>query len=265
MSVNIHPTAIIEPGTKIGVDVTVGPYTVIEGDVEIGDRCSIGPHVLIGEGTRIGPECRIFKGASIGLIPQDKKFAGEKTYTVIGRNTLFREFVTVNRGTSHRGETRIGDNCWIMAYCHIAHDCVLGDDVTISNGLAMAGHVEVGNHVTIGGIVPIHQFTRIGDYAFIGAVTRPFMDVVPYAMVGGESETHIVGINKVGLERHGFTPERRQNIKRAYKILFRENLTLAEATVKLETSFPGDEDIGRIISFIRGSSRGLMRMKADAA
>ncbi|NLG17708.1 MAG: acyl-ACP--UDP-N-acetylglucosamine O-acyltransferase [Fibrobacter sp.] len=263
MSTSIHPTAIIEPGVKIGVDVTIGPYTVIENDVEIGDRCTIGPHVMIGEGTRIGPECRIFKSAAIGLIPQDKKFAGEKTLTVIGKNNLIREFVTINRGTLDRGETRIGDNCWIMAYCHIAHDCVLGDDVTISNSLAMAGHVEVGNHVTIGGIVPIHQFTRIGDYAFIGAVTRPFMDVVPYAMVGGEAETRIIGINKVGLERHGFSSERRQNIKRAYKIIFRENLTLGDAIQKLESSFPGDTDIKRLIDFAKGSSRGLMRMKVD--
>ena len=179
MATNIHPTAIIAPGAVLGTDVTIGPYTVIEDDVEIGDGCTIGPHVMIAEGTRIGENTRIFKGAAIGLIPQDKKFAGEKTYTYIGKNGFIREFVTINRGTIDRGETRIGDNSWIMAYCHIAHDCILGTDVTISNSLAMAGHVEVGNYVTIGGIVPVHQFTRIGDYAFIGAVSRPFMDVVP--------------------------------------------------------------------------------------
>jgi len=263
MATQIHPTAIIDPAVKIGVDVSIGPYSVIEGDVVIEDRCSIGPHVMIGEGTRIGEGCQIFKSAAIGLIPQDKKFESEKTYTYIGRNTVLREFVTVNRGTTARGETRIGNDCWIMAYCHVAHDCVLGDGVTISNGLAMAGHVEVGNYVTIGGIVPVHQFVRIGDYAFIGAVTKPFMDIVPYSMVGGETETRIVGINKVGLERHGFSPERRENIKRAFRILFRENLTLEEAVSKLESKFPADNDIARLTTFVKGSSRGIMRMKLD--
>lgn len=261
MATNIHPTAIIEPGAVIGADVTIGPFTVIESDVQIGDRCNIGPHVQIADGTRIGEDTRIFKGAAIGLVPQDKKFAGEKTYTFIGKNGFIREFVTINRGTNDRGETRIGDNSWIMAYCHIAHDCLIGRDVTISNSLAMAGHVEVGDYVTIGGIVPIHQFTRIGDYAFIGAVSRPFMDVVPYAICSGEGETRIVGINKVGLERHGFTEEQRLNIKRAFRILFRENLTLQDAISKMSQNFPGDKDIERLINFVKGSSRGIMRMK----
>ena len=264
MATNIHPTAIIEKGVEIGSDSSIGPYTVIEKDVIIGDRCSIGPHVMIGEGTRIGEGCRIFKGAAIGLEPQDKKFNNEKTFTFIGKNTLLREFVTVNRGTVDRGETRIGNDCWIMAYCHVAHDCVLGDDVTISNALAMAGHVEVGSHVTIGGIVPIHQFTRIGDFSIVGAVTRPFMDVVPYAMCGGEADTRIIGINKVGLERHGFSPERRLNIKRAYKILFREGLSLEKALKKMSDTFPSDKDVELLISFLKkNSKRGIMRMKAN--
>lgn len=263
MTSNIHSTAIVDSGVQIGEGVTIGPYSVIESDVIIGDRCSIGPHVMIGEGTRIGEDCRIFKSASIGLIPQDKKFKGEKTYTIIGKNTLIREFVTINRGTIDRGETRIGENCWIMAYCHIAHDCILGNDVTISNSMAMAGHVEIGDHVTIGGIVPIHQFVRIGDYAFIASVAKPFMDVIPYAMCGGDDETRIVGINKVGLERHGFSSERRQNIKRAYKILFRENRSLHDALNYLEEVFPGNQDIEGIISFVKNSKRGIMRMKMD--
>lgn len=258
-SSKIHPTAIIDPGVQIGADVTVGPYTVIEHDVVIGDGCQIGPHVMIGSGTRLGKCCRIFKSASIGLEPQDKKYAGEKTLTIVGDNTVIREFVTVNRGTSASGETRIGANCWIMAYCHVAHDCVLGDDVTISNGLAMAGHVTVGNHVTIGGIVPIHQFTRIGDYAMVASVSRPFTDVVPYALVGADP-TRIAGVNKVGLERRGFSAEQIRSIRQAYKILFRENLNLQDALLKLEEEFAGDADVARIISFVKGSQRGIMRM-----
>lgn len=262
MATSIHPTAVLDSDVKIGADVSIGPYTVIEKDVEIGDRCSIGPHVMIGEGTRFDSDCRIFHGAAIGLIPQDKKFSGEKTYTVIGKNALLREFVTINRGTSERGETRIGNDCWIMAYCHIAHDCVLGNGVTISNGLAMAGHVEIGNFVTIGGIVPIHQFVRIGDYSMIASVARPFQDVVPYAIVGVDP-TRIVGINKVGLERQGFTPERRQAIKTAYRILFRQNLQVTDAVAKLETEFAGNADIDLLIKFVKSNTRGLMRMTND--
>ena len=258
-SASIHPTAVIEPGVIIGKDVTVGPFTVIEDDVTIGDGCLIGPHVMIGSGTRIGKCCRIFKSASIGLDPQDKKYAGEKTLTIIGDNTLIREFVTINKGTSATGETRIGCDCWIMAYCHIAHDCVIGDDVTISNGLAMAGHVEVGNHVTIGGIVPVHQFTRIGDYAMVASVARPFTDVVPYALVGADP-TRIVGVNKIGLERKGFTADRIRNIKNAYKILFREELQLQDALSRLDETFSEDKDVKTIIDFVRLSKRGIMRM-----
>lgn len=260
---NIHSTAIIDSSVQIGENVSIGPYSVIESDVVIGDGCSVGPHVVIGEGTRLGKGCQIFKGAAIGLIPQDKKFDGEKTFTFIGDNTVIREFVTINRGTIDKGETRIGNNCWIMAYCHIAHDCILGDEVTISNSMAMAGHVEVGSHVTIGGIVPIHQFVRIGDYAFIASVAKPFMDVVPYAMCGGDDETRIVGINKVGLERHGFSDERRRDIKRAYKILFRESRSLQDALVALEENFAGNADIEKIITFVKNSKRGFMRMKVD--
>jgi UDP-N-acetylglucosamine acyltransferase len=150
-----------------------------------------------------------------------------------------------------------------MAYCHVAHDCVIGNEVTISNGLAMAGHVEVGNFVTIGGIVPIHQFTRIGDYAMVAAVSKPFTDIVPYAICGGEGESRIVGINKVGLERRGFSSERRMNIKRAYKILFREDLPLNDALLKLDQTFPGDADVKLLTDFARSSSRGIMRMKMN--
>ncbi|MFP4680669.1 MAG: acyl-ACP--UDP-N-acetylglucosamine O-acyltransferase [Chitinispirillaceae bacterium] len=255
----IHPTAIIDPDVRIGADVSVGPYAVIEEDVQIGEGCEIGPHVVISSGTRLGKKCRIFKSASIGLEPQDKKYAGEKTFTIIGDNTLIREFVTVNRGTSASGETRIGSDCWIMAYCHVAHDCVIGDDVTISNGLAMAGHVTVGNHVTIGGIVPIHQFTRIGDYAMVASVSRPFTDVVPYALVGADP-TRIAGVNKVGLERRGFSAEQIRNIRQAYKILFRENLSLQDALLKLEETYAEAAEVARIVTFVKESQRGLMRM-----
>jgi UDP-N-acetylglucosamine acyltransferase len=260
MSTSIHATAIIDSNVHIGENVNIGPYTVIEDDVVIGDECTVGSHVVIGSGTRIGNECRIFPGACIGLIPQDLKFKDEKTYLRIGDRTTIREFCTLNRGTVARGETVIGSDCLLMAYCHVAHDCVLGNHVIISNNLAMAGHVEVGDYVTIGGIVPIHQFTRIGSYAFIAAQARPFMDVVPYAMCGGEGKTKIVGINKIGLERRGFSGEQRRSINWAFRILFRESTTLGEAIDTLTQTFPGNKDIELLVSFIAKSERGIMRM-----
>ncbi|MCL2688592.1 MAG: acyl-ACP--UDP-N-acetylglucosamine O-acyltransferase [Chitinispirillia bacterium] len=258
---NIHLTAIIEPGTVIGSNVKIGPYAVIESDVEIGDGSVIDSHVVVGEGTRIGKNCRIFKGAAIGLEPQDKKYAGEKALTIIGDGTILREFVTVNRGTSASGATKIGANCWIMAYCHIAHDCVLGEGVTISNGLAMAGHVTVGNFVTIGGVVAIHQFVKIGDYAMVGAFGLLVNDVVPYALTGSDP-VRVAGFNKVGLERRGFTADQVLNIKRAYKILFREELSLNDAISKLETEFPDSAEVKNIVDFVKNSERGFLRMKS---
>jgi len=255
----IHPTAIIEPGAQIGVDVSIGPYTVIEGDVVIGDGARIGPHVTIGGGTRLGPRCRVFTGAAIGLEPQDKKYAGEKTFTIIGEDTLIREYVTINRGTSATGETRVGKRGWIMAYCHIAHDCVLGDDATVSNAFAMAGHVTVGNHVTIGGIVSINQFCRVGDHAMIGARARISNDIAPFALVGTEP-LRIVSHNKIGLERRGFTDEQITNIKRAYKILFRDELPLSDALAKIDADFADDANIKNLSDFVRGSKMGFLRM-----
>jgi len=259
---SIHPTAIIEPGAQLGVNVAIGPYAVIERDVEIGDGAEIGPHAMICNGTRLGPRCRVFQSASIGQEPQDKKYAGEKTLTVIGEDTLLREYVTVNRGTAASGETRIGKRGWIMAYCHVAHDCVVGDDATISNGTSMAGHVTVGNGVTISGLVTINQFLRIGDYAMVGAQARVASDIVPYSLVGTDP-MRIAGINKVGLERRGFTAEQVDNIKSAYKILFRDGLPLNDALAKMGADFSGDENIKKLVDFVRGSEKGFLRMRDD--
>ncbi|MDD5673874.1 MAG: acyl-ACP--UDP-N-acetylglucosamine O-acyltransferase [Chitinivibrionales bacterium] len=259
MSAKIHSTALIDPSALLGSEVSVGPYSVIEGNVQIGDGCTIGPHALIGSGTRLGKNCAVFHGAAVGGIPQDKKFSGEESLLIIGDNTTIREFVTLNRGTSALGKTVIGSDCWIMAYCHVAHDCILGNHVTISNGLGMGGHVVVGDYVTIGGMVAIHQFVHIGDYAIIGATSYLTMDVVPFALCG-TGPVRVAGINKVGLERRGFDEERRQNIKRAYKILFRRELTLDVALQEIEHEFPGNPDCKKIIDFAKTSERGLLRM-----
>jgi len=260
MATTLHPSAIIDRGAEIGADVTIGPYTVIEGHVAIGDGTAVGPHAIIGEYTSIGKQCRIFHGAAVGLIPQDMKFKGEKTSLRIGDRTTIREFCTLNRGTAARGETVIGNDCLILAYCHVAHDCQLGDHVIISNNLAMAGHIEVGNHVTIGGVCAFHQFTRIGDYAMIGAFSYINQDVVPFALVGSDP-VRVADVNKVKLERCGFSPERIQEIRRAFRIFFRGKLKLEESVAALAEEFPGNEDVRRIIDFVKNSSRGILRMK----
>lgn len=255
----IHPTAIVDGNAHLGEGVTIGPYAVIEGDVVIGEGAAVGPHAVIYNGTRIGRECRIFQGAGLGQIPQDLKFKGEKTFLRIGNRTIIREFCTMNRGTQARGETVVGDDCAFLAYCHVGHDCVIGDGVIVSNNLAMAGHVEVGNNVTIGGVCAIHQFVRIGDNAMIQVQSYVTQDVVPYALVGADP-LRISGVNKIKLERLGFSPERYQTIKRAYRVLFREGLNLRDAVARLEETYPCDADILLLTKFAKESSRGILRM-----
>jgi UDP-N-acetylglucosamine acyltransferase len=259
METVIHPTAVVDPKAKLGAGVLVGPYAIIESNVEIGDETAIGPHALVAWGTRMGKRCTVHHAATVGTIPQDLKFAGEETLCRIGDDNIIREYVSINRGTKASGETVIGNNCAILAYCHIGHDCIIGNNLIVSNNLAMAGHVIVGNHVTIGGVCSFHQFTHIGDHAFIGASSYINQDVVPFALTGADP-IRVVGINKVGLERRGYSPERQRDIKRAYKILFRDKLTVEAAIIKMEESFPGNEDVKLLIEFVKKSTRGLLRM-----
>ena len=257
----IHPTAIVHPKASVGDHVSIGPYTVIEEDVEIGGECEIGPHVLVASGTRVGKGCRIFKGASLGSVPQDLKFGGEKTFLFIGDRTTIREFCTLNRGTKATGKTVVGSNCMLMAYCHVAHDCRVGDYFIAANVLNLAGHVTIGNYVRTGGSASVIQFLRIGDYSFLGAHSLIKKDIVPYALVAPEP-LRIAGINKVGLERAGFSEERRRMIRRAYKILFRSGLSKDEALSCLASDFPGNADIASIIALARTSKSGLVGMGA---
>jgi UDP-N-acetylglucosamine acyltransferase len=256
----IHPTAIVHPKAVIGDHVSIGPYTIIEEDVKIGGDCEIGPHVLVASGTRMGDGCRIFKGASLGTPPQDLKFGGEKTTLVIGNHTVIREFCTLNRGTKATGETRLGSHCLLMAYCHLAHDCHVGDYFVAANLVNLAGHVTIGNYVRASGNMSIIQFLTIGDYSFLGAHTLIAKDIVPFAFVAPEP-LRIVDINKVGLERAGFSEERRREIKRAYKLLFRSDLPFNEALARLESDFPGNADIASLSAFARASKRGILGMR----
>lgn len=264
MASAIHPSAIVDKNASIGSDVTIGPNSVVEGDTVIGDGCEIGSHVLVNSGARIGGGCRIFHGATVAALPQDLKFGGEKTLLRIGDNTTIREFCTLSRGTKATGETVIGSNCLLMAYCHVAHDCRIGNNVIAANTLNLAGHVEIGNNVNIGGTCAVVQFRKIGDFCHLTAYSLIKKDVPPFATVA-PGPMRVIGINRIGLSRAGFDDDRRRIIKQAYRILFRSGFTTALALSKLAADFPGNSDVASIVSFVKGSTRGLLRMRSQSA
>jgi UDP-N-acetylglucosamine acyltransferase len=255
----IDPRAVISPQAQIASDVEIGPFTIIGPDVVIGAGTWIGPHAVINGPTRIGAGNKIFQFASLGDAPQDKKYNGEPTRLEIGDRNVFRESVTVNRGTTHdRGVTHIGNDNLLMAYSHVAHDCHLGNQIVMANCATLGGHVEIGDWATLGGLCAVHQHTKVGAYCFIAhhaAVTR---DVPPYVMaVGRPAEPH--SINSVGLQRRGFTAEQIQNIRRAYRVLYRSNLKLQAALGQLEKAAETQEEIRPFVEFIKRSERSIVR------
>lgn len=253
----IHPTAIIDEGAKLGSNVRVGAYSIIGADVEIGDDCDIGPHVVLRGPTTLGRGNRIFQFASVGEDCQDKKYAGEPTRLVVGDNNIFREFVTVHRGTiQDQGITRIGDNNLLMAYVHVAHDCVVGDNVILANNTTLAGHVHVGNWAILGGFTGVHQFCHIGAHAFTAVNSVVVQDIPPYIMAQGHNAVPRT-INSEGLKRRGFTSQQITNIKRAFKMLYRQGLTVAEAVEQMQQL--DAEEVQSMIDFVQSSSRGIIR------
>ena len=256
----IHPTAVIDPSARLGEGVSVGAYTVIGPEVEIGDGCQIGPHCSFTGPTRIGRGNRFIGHVAVGGEPQDKKFAGERTELVIGDRNVFREFVTLNRGTGGGGGvTRIGDDNWMLAYTHVAHDCIVGNHCVFSNNTTLAGHVTVGDWVIISGFAGAHQFCRIGDHAFLGMGALVNGDVPPFTMIGGNSLGRPRGINSEGLKRRGFDPERIAAIKRAYRTLYVAGLPLAEAREQLAAQAQASDDVRQFLDFIEGGERPLLR------
>jgi len=256
---SVHPTAVIDPSAKLGNNVSVGAFSVIGADVEIGDDSQIGPHVVIQGPTRIGREAHIFQFASVGADPQDKKFHGERTELVMGDRNMIREFVTINRGTGDGGgTTRIGDDNWIMAYCHIAHDCQVGSNVVFSNGATLAGHCQVGDHVIFSGYSGAHQFCRIGSHAFLAMGTHLNGDLPPF-MLAGVEYGRPRGINSEGLKRRGFSPERIAAIRRAYKTIYTSGLTLEEAKAELANAAGDAPDVKAMLDFINSGQRPLFR------
>ncbi len=253
----IHPTALIEEGARLAKDVRVGPYAVIGPHVEIGECTTIGAHAVITGHTRIGRHNRIFQFASLGEVPQDKKYAGEPTRLEIGDHNTIREFCTFNTGTAQdRGVTSVGSHNWVMAYVHIAHDCIVGDHIVLANNTTLAGHVEIGDHAILGGLTAVHQFCKIGAHVITGGGTIVYKDIPPYVTAAGQpAKPH--GLNSEGLKRRGFTPESLATLKRAYKTLYRDGLTLQEALVQLDEM--GAPEVDFLTSFLRRAERGIIR------
>jgi UDP-N-acetylglucosamine acyltransferase len=256
----IHPTAVIHPNARIGEGVTIGPFTVVGEHVTIGDGSIIGPHVVIEGHTSIGEQARISQFASIGGPPQDFSYRGEDTKVVIGARVMVREYVTVHRGTVRgRGGTFIGDDCYLMAYCHVAHDCTLGNGVVMANSAHLGGHIEVGEKAILGGIVAVHQFVRVGEYALVGGVSGVAKDVPPYTLASG-ARIYVYGLNEVGLRRNGFARPTISQLKRAFKIAFRSGLSVERAVEKIRNEMSDIPEALRFADFLKTSKRGTARV-----
>ncbi len=255
----IHATAIIDPKAELDSNVNVGPYAIIEKNVVIGSGTTVGSHVVIQPYVTIEQDCRIFQYAAIGAPPQSLKFKGEKTHVKIGRGSIVREFVTIHRGTEFGGGlTEVGEENFLMAYTHIAHDCITGRKVIFANNATLAGHIIVGDNATIGGLVAIHQFVRIGKYAYVGGKSAVVKDIPPYVIAAGD-RAKLHGLNSVGLKRHGFSQETVSLLKKAYRIIFRIGITLNEAIERVKAEVEQTPEVVNLIDFIKSSRRGITR------
>ncbi|VBB09144.1 acyl-[acyl-carrier-protein]--udp-n-acetylglucosamine o-acyltransferase [Lucifera butyrica] len=259
ISNNLHKTAVIHPNAKLGKDVEVGPYSVIGPNVTIGDGTKIDAHTVIKGWTKIGKNCLIYSHAVIGSEPQDRKFLGEKSYVILGDGTQVREFVTINRATGENLETKIGSDCLLLAYSHVAHNCTVGNHVTMSNAATLAGHVTVEDKVTIGGLAGIHQFVRVGRNAMIGGLSKVVQDVPPFITVDG-NPAYAAGLNTVGLIRAGMNETTRRILKRAYKILYLSGWKLSQAVAIMEQQLPLCSELEDLIRFLQNTERGICRV-----
>jgi len=255
----VHPTAIVDPRAVIGEGVEVGPYSVIGPDVRIGPHTRIGAHCVIEGVTAIGADCQLFTGAVVGSIPQDLKYAGEKSELVIGDRNRIREYVTINPGTTGGGgKTVIGSDCLFMAYAHVAHDCLLGDHVIVANSAALAGHIRIEDGAIVGGLVGIHQFVRVGTLAIIGGCSRVTQDIPPYSTCVGYP-AKVFGLNNEGLRRAGVSPETKDRLHKAFKMLFHSGLSMSHALDKVVQEVNHSPEVDHLITFIKQSKRGVCR------
>lgn len=259
---NISSLAYIHPNAELADDVIVEPFSYIEENVVIGAGTRIMAHACVMYGARIGKNCTVFPGAVVSGIPQDLKFDNEESLAIIGDNTTIRECVTINRGTRSRGHTIVGENCLLMAYCHVAHDCVLKDNVILGNTVQLAGEVEIDDYAILSGGSLVHQFTRIGKHTMIQGGTRLGKDIPPFTVAGREPVSY-VGINSVGLKRRGFTREQVNSIQEVYRYLYLSGYNISQAVEKIENELSESDERTEIIEFIRGSSRGVVRGNMD--
>ncbi len=255
----IHATAIIHEGARIGANVEIGPWSLIGADVEIGDECTIASHVVIKGPTKIGSRNRIFQFCSIGEDCQDKKYKGERTFLEIGDDNVIREHCTIHRGTvQEQSLTRIGSRNLLMVNVHVAHDCIIGDDCIFANNATLAGHVHIGDWVIFGGLSAIHQFGRVGSHAFVAGMAALNKDVPPYVMAAGHYAKPF-GVNSEGLKRRGFTPEAISAVKKAYKLIYRQGLTVEEALPELEALAAEEVAVAPLVEFLKLNDRGIVR------
>ena len=254
----ISPLASIHPEAKIGKNVEIGPFVTIDRDVIIGDNCIIDSNATICRYTQLGNNCHVFPSAVIGAIPQDLKFRGEETWTIIGDNCVLREFVTIHRGTASKGKTIVGNNNLIMAYCHVAHDCILHDNIIMSNATQLAGEVEVDDFAIIGGGTLVHQFSHIGAHCMIQGGSKINKDIPPYIIAAREPIAYC-GINSIGLNRRGYTPEQIHTIQDAYRMIYQEGMNTTQALDKIEATLPESAERDIILNFVRNSTRGIVR------
>jgi UDP-N-acetylglucosamine acyltransferase len=254
----IHQTAIIHPAAEVGREVSIGPYTVIGEGVIIGDGCQLGAHVTIEKWTELGPSCRVAPGAVLGCQAQDLKFEGGKSFVKIGANNLIREFATVHRSNHEGGVTSIGDDNFLMAYAHVGHDCEIGNNTIITSFTGLSGHVRVEDRAFLSGFVAVHQFVSIGTMAMVSGNSRVVKDVPPYVIAEG-NPVLIRGLNSVGLQRNGVSPEARQILKRAYKLIFRSELNTTQAVEEIESSLELIPELELLTTFIKNSSRGISK------
>lgn len=254
----IHETAVIDPDARLADDVTIGPYCIVGAQVELGAGCRLESCVRIDGPLVAGAGNRFFHGAAIGGVPQDLKYAGARSSVRIGDDNVFREFATVNRATEEGGETVIGNGNLLMAYVHVAHDCVLHDRVILANSVNLAGHVEIEDHAIVGGVTPVHQFVRIGSYAIVGGGSRVSKDMPPFMKAAG-NPLRVVGLNTVGLERHGFDRNVRRALKDAFRLLYRAELNVSQAVERMREAHPDSPEIGHLVEFIQRTHRGIVR------
>ncbi len=254
---NIHPTAIVGSKAKLGNNITILPYAVIEDNVVIGDDCLIGPHAVLYNGARIGNRVKIHQSASVAHVPQDLKFGNEESLFIVGDDTVIHECVTLHRGTKETGFSKVGSNCLLMAYSHVAHDCVIGNNCIFANGVQIGGHVTIEDYVIIGGMTPVHQFCKIGQHTMVGGGFRVVQDVPPYVLAAKEPLSY-EGLNVIGLRRRGFSNEDISILKKAYGFIYDGTYNLTQAKAKLSEEFPEHPLVKNILGFLNNSKRGII-------